>query len=510
MDSSNQRLAAFERDMGVINPEQRTSVLSARLLQLNTEFTAAQAERQAKEASFKAMKSGSLEAAQVSSQGDAIAKVNESLLAAKENFASIQASFGSRHPEYRKTQARVDELTRQLEETKNNIARRIETDYRQALAREQMLAGSIAASKAEFDSANAHLFSYQQLKKDADEDRAMYADLVRKVRESSINAGFRNRNIRIADYARPPFKPVTPNLPLNLAASGLVSAFLALGCMIGISAADKTLRSAAQTSRILNVSVLGTLPAVKSLAALGPARQRPLLLDAPMNGGPELFFYEESIRKLRNAILLAPDSGQIRSVMITSAMPGEGKSVTAADLALSCIRQQRRTLLVDADLRRPAVHKRFGIENSVGLGDVLTGDVYWCSAMVRLEEAPGLSILTAGSASVAAADLFGPALRDFLHSVSADFDVVIVDAPPMLPFAEPVQIASSVDRVVLVVHAGKTSAAAAETVISNLHWAGANLLGVVLNRVRGAEAGAVYRHRAYAYGRAGEETRREE
>src|SRR5262249_44544028 len=157
-----------------------------------------------------------------------------------------------------------------------NAAKRIETDYQQSADREQMLSQSIAESKADFDKANSHLFSYQQLKREADDDRTMYGDLLRKVRESGINAGFQNHNIRIADYARPPSKPLTPNIPLNVAAVALVFTFLALALMIGIGSVDNKLRNAAQTSRRLNINVLGVLPAVKKLSRAKSRDQQPL------------------------------------------------------------------------------------------------------------------------------------------------------------------------------------------------------------------------------------------
>jgi polysaccharide biosynthesis transport protein len=490
MENSGQRLVDFERAMGVINPADRTSLISARLLQLDTVYTQAQAERQRKEAAYEAMKGGSIEAAQVSAQGDALAKVSDKLLAAKEILASTQAVYGPNHPEFRRAQSEVDELTRQMEDTKNNIARRIETDYRQALAREAMLSRSIDETREQFDKTNSNLAGYQQLKRDAEDDRVMYSELLRKVRESSINASFQNHNIRIADEARPPFKPVTPNVPFNVMAAGLLSSFLALGCLIALGAMDNTLRSTVQTSQRLNVSVLGALPMVKGLAKMAPQQSSSALAKS----GRVLAFnaYQESIRKVRNAIVLARDFAGVRSVLITSAAAGEGKSVTAADLARCCVQQQRRILLIDADLRRPTLHLYFNIDNVIGLGEILSGEVDGRSTMVSPPEVPGLSIITAGNVSRPAGDLIGPLFHDLLEKFRGEFDLIIVDAPPMLAFAEPVQVASNVDAVVLVVRAGKTTAPAAEMALSTLQWAGANVLGVVLNQVRESEAGHCY------------------
>jgi polysaccharide biosynthesis transport protein len=466
---------------------------------LNTEYTNAQTERVRKEAAHDAMRSGTLEAAQVSSQGEELTKVGEKLRAAKEIFASVAATYGANHPEYRKAQSQVQELSRQLTDTKDNIARRIDTDYQESVAREKMLEQRIGDSKKEFDNVNSHLSAYQQLKREAENDRELYGELLRKVRESSINAGFQNRNIRITDYARPPFKPVSPNVPMNMALALLSSSFLALGGIMAVGATDRTLRNAQQTSRLLGVSVLGTLPTVKEWGLPGRAGVGNLMLeDGPRARRTEsISVYAESVRKLRNAIVLSRDFVTVRSVVITSAMPGEGKSVTAVDFAVSYVRQQRRTLLIDADLRRPTLHKRFRIPNNIGLGDVLGAGAAWRSAVVEVPRVPRLSILPSGNTPAPPADIFGPAFQDLLANLHREYDLIVVDAPPMLPFAEPLQIASSVDAVVLVAHAGRTTADAAEAVLSALRWAGANVLGVVLNQVRTGNDGPIHYGQAY-------------
>src|ERR1035441_8171076 len=196
MEKSGMDLAQFEKDLDVINPEEKTNILSARLLQLNTEYTTAQADRVSKEAAWNAMKSGSLEAAQVSSQGQDLAKLSDTLNQARQRFALVKSTYGSTHPEYRKAASEVAEVERQFESTRSNIAERIEVEYREALNREQMLQKTVAETKAEWDRINSKSFEYQQLKREAEADKTLYDELIRKIREADINAGFQNNNIR--------------------------------------------------------------------------------------------------------------------------------------------------------------------------------------------------------------------------------------------------------------------------------------------------------------------------
>jgi succinoglycan biosynthesis transport protein ExoP len=216
MERSSAALAQFERELNVINPEEKTSILSSRLLQLNTEYTNAQAERVRKEAAYQSVRSGKLEAAQVSTQGESLQKLTERLNEAQERFAEVRTHFGANHPEHRKAAAQVAEVQRLLEKTRQNIAERVEIEYGEATQREEMLRKAVAETKAEFDRLNARSFEYQSLKREAEADKQLYEELVRKIKEAGINASFQNSSIRIADTARPALKPVFPNIKLNL------------------------------------------------------------------------------------------------------------------------------------------------------------------------------------------------------------------------------------------------------------------------------------------------------
>src|ERR1035437_1457401 len=178
MEKSGMALAQFEKDLDVINPEEKTNILSARLLQLNTEYTVAQGERVRKQAAYDSVKSASLEAAQASTQGAELAKLNETLNQARQRFALGKSTYGSTHPDYRKAASEVAEVERQFESTRKNIADRIQVEYREALNPEQMLQKTVAETKAEWDRINSKSFEYQQLKREADADKTLYAELI--------------------------------------------------------------------------------------------------------------------------------------------------------------------------------------------------------------------------------------------------------------------------------------------------------------------------------------------
>jgi capsular exopolysaccharide synthesis family protein len=506
MEKSGMDLAQFEKDLDVINPEEKTNILSARLLQLNTEYTTAQADRVSKEAAWNAMKSGSLEAAQVSSQGQDLAKLSDSLNQARQRFALVKSTYGSTHPEYRKAADELAEVQKEFDSARGNIADRIAVEYREALNREQMLQKAVAETKAEWDSLNSRSFEYQQLKREADDDKTLYDELIRKIREADINAGFQNNNIRIADLARPPLHPVFPNIKLNLIFAFLFSTLLAVGAALLYDTLDTTLRDPKEASRFLGTDVIGTMP-VDRLAAQLPksAATVPaaaIVAQTARNEKRKGYYrstsdFEESVRTIRNTILLSDFEGRLRSIMLTSAGPGEGKSTIAAHLAIANADRGKKTLLIDGDLRRPSIHAKFGLTPREGLSNVLTGELPWQDVIVPVEGRPNLSILPAGPGSHRAADLMGPRLATLLDEFAKEYDLAILDSPPLLGFAECLQMATAADGVLIISQAGETKRKVVAEVISVLNRVRANIVGVVLNQVSQNTSGDGYSYYGY-------------
>ena len=515
MEKSNLALGQFEKDLNVINPEDKSNILSSRLLQLNTEYTSAQIDRVNKEAALETIKTGSVETAQISSQGDSLAKLSDNLNQARQRFALIKATYGTNHPEYRKAESQLAEVERQFEEVRRNIAERVEAQYGQALTREQVLGKTVADTKAEWDSLGSRSFQYRQLKQEADADKALYDELVKKIQEADINAGFQDNNVSIADPARPPLSPVYPNIKQNLLVTFFLSAFLAIGAAVLLDALNTTLRDPQAASRFLGVDVIGTMP-VDPAAAQLPRPKAPVMVEstiAKVISAPNRKGYygttspfDEAVRTIRNTILLSDFEGRIRSMALTSAAPSEGKSTIAAHLAIANADNGKKTLLVDTDLRRPSLHSKFGLAPREGLSNVLTGELPWQAVVLPVEDKPNLSLLPAGPGSHRAADLIGSRLSSLLDEFAKEYDLVILDSPPLLGFSECLQIATAADGVLIVSLAGETKRKEVAAVISALKRLRANIIGVILNQVSHNTSSEGYSYYGYHYSRYGKGT----
>lgn len=488
MERSGSALIKFERELNVINPEEKTNIVTARLMQLNTEMINAQSERVRKEAAVQLVQGASPQSVQASPLGEPLKELVVSIHETQKKFSEVRAQYGTAHPAYRKVEAQLNELQKLYDETRRDIVERARLGYEEALNRETMLKNSVQEAKEEFDRLNARSFEYQALKREADGDRALYEELARKIREASINANFQNNSIRIANEARPAHDPVFPRVPINIMLAFLFSSVIAMAAAILADAFDSTVRDPEAVVRSLRTEVLGSLPLVKSwrrqVGASDAEAQAGALVAITGAVGPLSSNYSEAIRTVRNSILLSQPEPRLRSLLITSAAPGEGKSTLSSHLAATHALHGLRTLLIDADLRRPRIHRRFGISGSAGLSSVLMRELTWRQALSQIDGLPSLDVLPAGPPLPGGADLIGRNLSEILEEAAHDYDLVIVDGPPMLGFAEPLQMATIVDGVVVVAHAGQTDRKAVASVLNTLTRMRAHVSGVVLNQVR--------------------------
>lgn len=496
MERSGQALAQFEKELNVVNPEEKTNIISQRLLQLNTEYTNAQADRVKKEAVYRSLQSGSVAAEQISGLGDDLQKLQEKINDAEAAFAAVKASKGANHPDYKRLQSQLDALVVQYKGAEARIKSRIEVDFNQSVSRERMLAQAVAQTKAEFDQINERSVSYQRLKDEAVADKKLYEELTTKIQEDGINSGFQNRNTTISDIARPPSRPIFPNNILNLAVAALLSLVLGIAVILLLDSLDTTIRDPEEVPRLFNTDLLGMLPIVRNMKTLSPVESLDVITSATGRqagsySNRAFTNYEEAIRMLRNSVLLSDFDRRLRSILFTSAAPGDGKTTTAIHLAIAHAEQGKRTLLIDADLRRPTIHKKLGLNSDIGLSNVLTGDAKSFEAITTIKGVPNLDVLTAGPSSRRAADVIGAGMVDLLDELASKYDLTIIDAPPMLGFAEPMQLARTTDGVVVVAVSGETNRKAIAAVVSTLQRLRANVLGLVLNRMTN-EAGNGY------------------
>jgi polysaccharide biosynthesis transport protein len=495
MESTHGALMAFQRNLGTADPEQKTAVLVARLQALTTESSTAQADRIAKEAVYREASDGTLPEVEVSAQSADLAKDVEKLQIAKANLALVGATYGDQHPEYKKAAAQVEEARTALDESRGNVASRIGVEYRQTLVRERMLSAAVTETKQQVDDLTSESFDYLQLKHEAETAEKVYEDLFAKIKQSGINSELQNNVVRLADSARPAAKPTFPNWQMIVPLSMAFFVFVCSACAIGVELTDVTAKEAEIVEAALGLPVICCLPRVSDMQlrlALGPDGIR---IAGSRWRGLQGGFFDEGVRHLRGYLMLSVQSNEPRSVLVTSALPGEGKSTLALSLAMAHAEQGKRTLLIDADLRQPAIERLVRLDPDAGLAEVLAHRTHWSSAARSLPGRPNLSVLGSGLPLPLALFLIGPQMPGILSQAIKEYDFIVLDSPPLLGCAETLELAAAAELAVLAVRSGETPLKSLATAVETLRRVNVNIAGIVLNEsVTATDA----THKAYA------------
>ncbi len=423
----------------------------------------------------------------------AISSLRAQILEAQKEGARLFDTYGPEHPQYRAARQKIDMLQQQLAAALPRVAASMDTQL-------EMLRNQEGELRTQYDAQNAaalelskEALTYDRLMSDVERQRKLFDVLVERLREVDLTADYAKTNVEVADAAEVPRAPVSP----RKVRAGILSVLL--GLLLGLSAAflaeymDDTVNTPEDLEARTGIPVLGFVPAIsrKGSGSDRPHRGRISIVE-PLSSVTEAY------RSIRTNLFFSAPPEKTRVMVISSGGPGDGKTTTAANLAIIIAQSGKRVLLIDADCRRPRVHDVFGLPNESGLTSVLTGEVTLAQAVQRPlddkgEFIEGLHVLPAGPSAPNPAELLGsPAMRKLMLEAREHFDRVLIDTPPVLFVADASILAAMSDGVVLVVKSSKNTRALARRTRAQLEGVNARILGGVLNDVRLARLGYHY------------------
>jgi succinoglycan biosynthesis transport protein ExoP len=481
LSRSERALQDYKQQHQAVSLEERQNIVVARLQELNASVTTAKTARLKLESEFAQVQqhAGTEPRGLLSVAG--IASLPEvsgfrAKLAEKENeIAGLQSRYRDRHPRFVEALRERDDLRDALDSvlvkategltSSLDALRTTERNLEQALSEQEELALKLSETA----------IPYGELAREVAADRALYEAFLARLKETDALQGGPRHLLHVVAPALLPDRPAAPNKRAVMLVSLFCGGFLCAAFLVVAHLVDGSFKSVAQAEKALGLRSIGAIPLGTRLP-LDAARN--LLRDHPLSPPAESF------RGLRTAMALG-GGGAPRSLVFTSALPGEGKSFCAVNYAVALAQQGLRTLLVDADLRRPSIGRIYFEGRSVpGLSDVL-GVGRPVHEAVRPSDTSNLWILTAGTCALnASAVLKASAVADFLNALHGEFDRIVIDTAPIHAASESLLFSSQADAVCLVVRAGKTSATAVISAQGQLGQAGARLVGFVLNGVR--------------------------
>jgi polysaccharide biosynthesis transport protein len=500
VETSQEKLVHYQKEHEILGIDDKQNITTAKLDELNKALTTAESERMDKESVYRLVQAGDIET--ISSAASTLDNAGGGqsgsslldILKGREADLKIQAAelntqFGPAYPKLAQINNQIKEIDAQIVGESKKIAGKIKGQYLAAVQREDMLHDALEKQKQEANKLNESAIEYSLLKRDLDTNRQLYEGLLEKLKEAGVSAGLRSNNFRIVDVARVPTGPIEPNIPRNLSFAFMLGLTSGVGLAFLLEGLDNTVRTTEQAQMISGLPPLGMIPLGSRTAREGASTKR--LVIATSKEAVELITQvrpqsqmAESYRALRTSLLLSNLGAPPKVIMITSALPQEGKTTTSINCAVVLAQKGIRVLLIDADLRRPSIHKTLGMGPRSGLSNVLTGSATLEQAITRSSILPNLSVLPAGTPPPNPAELLASTnMRDVLDQLRGQYDHIVLDTPPTLSVTDAVVLSPRADAIVLVIRSGQTTKQALRRSRDILTQVNAKVSGVLLNAV---------------------------
>jgi capsular exopolysaccharide synthesis family protein len=489
LKQAEQALLAFKEKKAMVGPGSGRSLADQQLGSLNAAYLAARSDRLAREVvveSLRGLSPAELDAVPAVVDNPVVQGLKIRVAELRDEERRLQETLGERHPDLLAVAARREALQADLETEAANIRKALEAGYQTALLQETRMEEELHRVKAATLAYDRSSLDGATLAREVDSRRELLKELQGRSQQTGLESQLRFTNLRLMERAQEPREPILPRRSRNTQVALVLGLAIGAGLALLLGYLDDSVKTPDDVSQLLGLPFLGMVPDV-SRDADKPGPALPVCARDPQSAVAEAY------RVVRTALLFAGPASGGRAFVVSSANPGEGKTTTLANLAVSLAQNGAKVLAVDADLRRPTLIGHFGLEPGPGLAEVLGGEAAVDTAL-RATEVPNLKVMGSGKVPENPAELVGSdAFRSFLEAQRRAFDWVLIDAPPVLAMADAPVLSSLADGVVMVVWSEHCSRPALKRALEQVRVVEARLAGVVLNKVD-------LRRNAYYYG----------
>jgi capsular exopolysaccharide synthesis family protein len=516
IEAKERELLAFGRQKEIVSSDTEANPALQKLESVSRDLASAVGDRVAKEARYEELRSTPAEVLAETSSSE-VATMRAEIARLEREYADKSSIYKPEWPAMQQLKSQIDSMKETLRASVSTAAAKIvqaaRGEYLTALRREQSLQAMTRSEQSAALAQGSSAVEYRNLRVEIDTKRALLDNLLRQQGETEVISRLGENqltSIRIVDRALEPGGPFAPSLKKNLLAAVVLGGALGLALAFFLSYVDRTLRTPEQVERFVQLPPLGVIP-TRETGYVSSALRGRMFSGAKSSAEPddraqsiELIPQREprspiseAYRAFRTALLLSR-AGGVKSIVMTSAFPNEGKTATAANLAVVLSQLGRRVLLVDADLHKSRLHEVFQIPNRLGLVSVLAEGIEPSRAIVKTA-VPGVFLVPSGPEAPNPSGLLASdAMRKFLELAAVNFDHVIVDSPPVLPVADTLVFAQQTDGVVLCVRGGTTAREHVRRARDRILRSGVPIVGVLINALQ-PEHATYYRYE-YGYG----------
>ena len=543
VEDSEKKLTDFEKETGILSLSmmmptgpgsesmggegQIHSVVIQKLDALNAELTMAEANRIEKEAIYRLAQTGSADVilglgndplasqsnSMVLTQGGGLSnlqQLRQQQSQLKINLADAATTYGANNRHLKELQTQMGALQEQIQEELQQITRRAQVDFQLAQHTEGEIHGQFDRQQTAAGKLNEKTVQFAVLSQEAFSRKKLYEDLYTKLQEANVSAGIKATNITIVDPARSQSVPVRPKPLANLALGMLLGAFVGLAIALTADNLDRTVTTPMEVEEITGKPVIGVVPtfgeqartygaplltdkrktAAKEVAISSPIR----MLSDPNSGAAE------ACRALRTSIMLSRAGGVPKVILITSCIPGEGKTTLTTNLAVAFAQHNKKVIIIEADMRRPRIKHVMDVPSKAGLSSVLAGSLTSDEAILHGMHLATLDVLPAGPRPPMPSEILGStAFDELLEQLRSSYDIVLIDSPPALLVTDAVAISAKTDAVIWVAQAGVVTRPQLDRAAELIERSRMPVIGFVVNRMdtRSADYGYEYYGRYY-------------
>ncbi|HAS51407.1 MAG TPA: exopolysaccharide biosynthesis protein [Gammaproteobacteria bacterium] len=494
LEDSERDLVAFARQEQIISVDDKQNIVSQNLSSTNAAMAEAEKKRVTAEAAYRQM---------MATQGHGLSQVLDSKIiqTLKESKAKLEAQYQDNlsiykpaYPSMVQLRGQIGQINAMINQEVGNIRAAITASYQAAKAEEALLQTRIEQLKKDVLTLQDRSIEFNILRREVDTNRQLYDGLLQRFKEVGVAAGIGTNNISVVDEAKVPVWPYKPKISLNAAIALVLGLLGGVGLAFLFERLDDTFRRPEELEKLLGVPVLGVIP-------LMPGKRRDDDRPLAISGHDDArSAFAEAYRSVRTALQFSTVHGVPRLLTITSAMAGEGKSTTVLSLAIQFAQSGKKTLLIEADLRKPILHRTLNLDNQVGLTNYLAGGDVQPVDIAKPTLIANLFAISAGPIPPNPAELLSSArMMELLTLAAEKFDQVIVDSPPLLGLADALIIGNLCEGTLLTVEMGSTPRGYVQGAFKRLRGARVHVLGTVLTKLAARQGGYGYYRSYYDY-----------
>ncbi len=489
VESSQEQVLNLQRKLGILGFDPNHNQISSQLEDLSRASGQAKLARIVAESRYRVLSGmdpdtieGSIDITPGTLPGE-LNSLRGQLATARASYAQLLATLGPNHPQAKAQKAQIDEFAKEVLDEQNRLLIQAKQTYIAARANEDQTTATLEAQKTDAYKLRDDLVEYTLRQREFESNRTLYEGLLQRLRTAGIEAGLESLEIDVVDQALLPASPLVQNQTTIIVTTiifsllgGIVVAFL-------LESLDTGLRGVAEIEAITELPSLAVIPRARRATAeeagqLSTAQRNISSLSKPKSQ------FAEAFRSLRTSLLLSSTGHPPKVILFTSATPSEGKTTAATNLAAVLSQGDAKVLIIDADLRRPNVHHRFGLNGRVGLTTLLTNTSTLEESLQRIPELPNLDVLPSGPVPPFPTEMLSSeAMQELVRRCSELYTYVVIDSPPVLSVTDSVILARDADAVVLVVRHGKSTKHVVRRARDLLLRSGAPITGIVLNAI---------------------------